>query len=222
MRLVDLSMAVDFAHVRWKAAREVRGDFSKGDLYQATTVRLPCHGFTHVDARAHMIPGGETIEATALERVVGPCAVVDLTDVTPNEAIGPEKLSPRLAHRRAGEFVLLKSGWDRQRSPATREYWTEGPYLTRAAAEWLKVAGVGTIAYDFCQDFAVRLFLDGGPMPPIEEHVTHDVLLRNGVVMIEYLANCTELQHDRITLCAAPLKLPGADGAPARVFAMEG
>jgi arylformamidase len=135
MRIVDLTMAVAFDHFRWPAGREVRGDLSRGDLYQATTVRLPCHGFTHVDAPAHMIPDGATIEAIPLDRVVGRCAIADLGDVGPMEAIGPEKLAARLAHWRVGEFVLLATGWDRHRAPSTREYWTEGPYLTRAAAE---------------------------------------------------------------------------------------
>jgi arylformamidase len=221
MRIVDLTMAVAFDHFRWSAGREVRGDFQRGDLYQATTVRLPCHGFTHVDAPAHMIPGGATIEATPLERVIGRCAVADLGDVTAMEAIGPEKLAARLSHRQTGEFVLLATGWDRQRAPCQREYWTEGPYLTRTAAEWLLAQGVTTIAYDFCQDFAVRQFLDGGAMPPISEHVTHDVLLRNGVTMIEYLANCAALARRHVLLSAAPIKLPGADGAPARAYAIE-
>jgi kynurenine formamidase len=85
----------------------------------------------------------------------------------------------------------------------------------------LRDRGVTTVAYDFCQDHAVRQFLDGGPMPPMAEHVTHDVLLRNGVTMIEYLANCSTLSRPHVLLSAAPIKLPGADGAPARAYAIE-
>jgi kynurenine formamidase len=61
-----------------------------------------------------------------------------------------------------------------------------------------------------------------GEQRPIEEHVTHDILLRAGVHMIEYLVNTRELHAPRVLLCAAPLKIPGADGGPARVFAIEG
>jgi kynurenine formamidase len=52
--------------------------------------------------------------------------------------------------------------------------------------------------------------------------VTHDILLRSGVHMVEYLTNTAEIRDTRVLLSAAPLKIPGADGSPCRVFAIEG
>jgi kynurenine formamidase len=52
--------------------------------------------------------------------------------------------------------------------------------------------------------------------------VTHDTLLRDGVTLIEYLVNTTALSERRVLFSAAPLKIPGADGAPARIYAIEG
>jgi len=57
---------------------------------------------------------------------------------------------------------------------------------------------------------------------PRDEHVTHVVLLAAGVTLIEYLVNTSALAGPRTFLCAAPLKIPTADGAPARAFAIEG
>ena len=57
-------------------------------------------------------------------------------------------------------------------------------------------------------------------MRPIEEHVSHDVLLRNGVTLIEYLVGVRQVETDRTFLCALPIRLAGADGAPARVVAL--
>jgi kynurenine formamidase len=54
------------------------------------------------------------------------------------------------------------------------------------------------------------------------DNVTHDVLLRNGVILIEYLANTVALTEPRTFLCCLPLKVPAADGAPARVIALAG
>jgi arylformamidase len=59
-------------------------------------------------------------------------------------------------------------------------------------------------------------------MAPRREHVTHDVLLAAGVTLIEYIVNTSEIAGPRTFLCAAPLKISNADGAPARVFAIEG
>ena len=42
----------------------------------------------------------------------------------------------------------------------------------------------------------------------VDEFVTHDILLRNGVVLIEYLCNTGELAQARTFLCALPLKVP--------------
>ena len=74
------------------------------------------------------------------------------------------------------------------------------------------------VAFDFPQDYCIRLLLKG-EIRPIEEHVSHDVLLRNEVVLIEYLTNTRALTTDRIRFCCLPLKLPTSDGAPARVIA---
>jgi len=78
-----------------------------------------------------------------------------------------------------------------------------------------------TICYDFPQDYCIRLLLSD-ERRPTEEHVTHDILLRNGVHMVEYLTNTADLRDDKVFLSAAPLKIPEADGAPARVYAIEG
>lgn len=221
MRIIDLTMPIVTDHVRWTCERTTHGNLARGDLYEVTWIRTSCHAFTHVDARRHFFLDGPSIEATPLEAVVGPCAVIDLMDVRPDEAIGPARLAQRFGHYRQGDIVLLRSGWDRQRSWATREYWTQAPYLTRDAAIWLGQQGIATIAYDFPQDYVIRRVMDG-VVPPIEEHVTHDILLRAGVHMIEYVVNAAEIRQPHVLLSAAPLKIEGADGAPARVYAVEG
>lgn len=221
MRIIDLSMPILAEHPRWKTEVTASGDLTKGDLAQVTTLKVSCHAYTHVDARRHMFLDGATIEATPLGDLVGPCAVIDLMDVEPNEGIGLERLAPRAGHLVRGGKALFKTGWDRHRSPMTKEFWLDAPYLTREAAQWLLDSGIKTIAYDFPQDYCIRLSLKGEKRP-IAEHVTHDILLRNGVHMIEYVANTAEIRDARVFLSAAPLKIPGGDGAPARVYCIEG
>ena len=65
------------------------------------------------------------------------------------------------------------------------------------------------------------MLLDG-EVRPIPEHVSHDVLLRNNVTLIEYLVNMRAVEGPHTFLAALPLNLPGADGAPSRVVALEG
>lgn len=221
MRIIDLSHPIDLNHPRYGIERTVKGDLAKGDLFQATSIKMGCHGFTHVDARRHFFLDGKTIEQTELSALVGEAAVVDLMDTLPNAAIGPAQLAARFAHVKTGDRVILKTGWHRHRDFYDLSFWRDAPYLTREAAIWLRDQSISAIAYDFPQDYCIRQLLDGD-IRPVEEHVTHDILLRAGVHMIEYLTNTATLTADRVFLSAAPLKIVGADGAPARVYAIEG
>jgi kynurenine formamidase len=117
-------------------------------------------------------------------------------------------------------LVILKTAWDTKVSYQTPEFWTTAPYMTREACEWLLAKRIRAIGYDFPQDYPIRGLLSG-QQATIEDFVTHDVLLRNGVIMIEYLCNLSAVEGERATIFALPLKVPEADGAPARVIAWQ-
>jgi arylformamidase len=220
MRIVDLTMPIG-PHFRWNPEVQAKGDIGAGDPFRITRISTTCHGFTHVDAMAHFVADGPTIESTPLGSVVGPCRILDLRDVEPNTAIGPEHLAAADPGGPEGEILLLSAGWDRKRDYKTEAFWREAPFVTREGAEWLLARKPAAVAVDFPQDYTIRLLLDG-VVAPRPEHVTHDVLLAAGVTLIEYLVNTTGLLGPRSFLCAAPLLIPTADGAPARAFAIEG
>jgi arylformamidase len=218
-RIVDLSMPIE-DHFRWPVERRVNGSHAQGDVFEATWLGWTVHGFTHMDAARHCVPGGPTTEQIPLEHTVGHAAVVDLTPIEPNEAISGLRLAAAAQHVREGDIVVMKSCWEQQRSPRTREFWTEAPHMTRDASVLLLERRPRAVAFDFPQDYVIRLLLKG-ERRPLAENVTHDVLLQNGVTLIEYLSNTAALTKPRTFLCCLPLKLPGADGAPARVIALE-
>ena len=220
MEIIDLSMPIG-PHFRWSPELRIKGDIAAGDQFRISHLATTCHGFTHVDAQAHFVAHAPTIEATPLARVVGPARVIDLRDVAPNSEIDARRLASRDPGGAEGEILILSAAWDTKRDNATPEFWKEAPFLTRDAAEWLHARRPTAVAFDFPQDFPIRLLLEGKTVPS-DQHVTHDVLLRVGVTLIEYLVNTSALRHPRTLLCAAPLKIPNADGAPARVFAIEG
>ncbi len=220
MRILDLSMPVA-PHFRWRTQLSITGDIKAGDQFRISRPDAACHGFSHVDAEAHILADAPTIEQTPLEKVVGPCRVLKLHHLRPEEAVEARHLAAADPGGPEGEILLLSSAWDQQRDWNTPEFWREAPWLTRNAAEWLLAQRPSAVAFDFPQDYPIRLLLDGKTVP-FDQHVTHDVLLRAGVTLIEYLVNTASLPGPRTFLCAAPLKIPNADGAPARVFAIEG
>jgi kynurenine formamidase len=220
MDIIDLSMPIG-PHFRWSPELRIKGDIAAGDQFRISHLATTCHGFTHVDAQSHFVAHAPTIEATPLSRVVGPARVIDLRDVAPNTEIDARHLASRDPGGAEGEILILSAAWDTKRDNTRAEFWKEAPWLSRDAAEWLHARKPTAVAFDFPQDYPIRLLLDGKTVPS-DQHVTHDVLLRAGVTLIEYLVNTAALRHNRTLLCAAPLKIPNADGAPARVFAIDG
>jgi arylformamidase len=218
-RIVDLTMPVE-DHFRWPVDRRLKSDFAKGDQFQVTWAGWTVHGFTHVDAPRHMLPDGATTSELSLDTVTGEAAVIDLTGIAPDTAIEADLLDGRGSHVRAGDIVLLKTSWDRVESPRVPEFWTRSPYMTRGASEWLRKRSPKAVGFDFPQDHPIRDLLQSVTRP-ISDFVTHDVLLRNGVTLIEYLCNMTEVRSARTQFFALPLKILDADGAPARVIALE-
>jgi arylformamidase len=193
MDIIDLSMPIG-PHFRWNPALTIKGDIAAGDHFRVSHLATTCHGFSHVDAQAHFVAHAPTIEATPLSQVVGPARVLDLRDVAPNTPIDAARLAQADPGGTEGEILLLSAAWDEKRDNTTAAFWKDAPWLTREAAEWLKARKPTAVAFDFPQDYPIRLLLDG-VMAPTPEHVTHDVLLRSGVTLIEYLVNTSALKE---------------------------
>lgn len=93
--------------------------------------------------------------------------------------------------------------------------------MTAEACRWLYSRGIKAIAFDFPQDLCIRDYVTGARVPALEENTTHVELLLKGIPMFEYLCNTAEIASNRVDFYGLPMKLPHADGAPARVIAIE-
>ena len=215
--LIDLTMSID-DHFRWPVERRTLRDHAKGDLFQVTWLGFAVHGFTHVDSPKHFFADGKTTDDLTLEQTVGTAAVIDLTCVEAEQEITPSVLAERSDQVRPNDIIILKTCWGKKRNVNEPAFWLDAPFLGRPAAEWLLEKAPRAVGFDFPQDYSIRLLLSG-EVRPIEEHVSHDVLLRNEVVLIEYLTNAEALTAPRVNFCCMPMKIPTADGAPARVMA---
>lgn len=217
MPIVDLTYPIE-EHFRWKVERNLVARFEDGDDFQITRIGFPVHGFTHIDAPRHMQPGGATTSEFLLDDLVGEAAIIDLSGIAENAPISAAMLAAAGEHVRAGDIVLLKTAWDERYSLSEREFWTRSSYLTREACDWLLARQPAVVGFDFPQDYPIRGLL-GGEQPSMEDFVSHDVILRRGIPMIEYLCNLGAVRQARAEVCALPLKVLDADGAPARVVA---
>ena len=218
-RVIDLTYPIE-DHFRWPVERTLPASFERGDDLQITRVGFAVHGFTHIDAPRHMLPQGPTTSSFDMNRFVGEAAIIDVSAAANNTPITADLLAAAGGHVKDGDIVLVKMAWDRRFSLKQKEFWTEAPYLTRDACEWLAARKPAIVGYDFPQDEPIRGLISGR-QASIEEFVSHDVILRRGIPMIEYLCNLGEVTAPRVEVCALPLKVLEADGAPARVIAID-
>jgi arylformamidase len=217
MRIIDLTMPVA-PHWRFPVTLEQVQAHDRGDVFQASRLTTSMHAFTHVDAPRHCVPGGPTIEAVPLETVCGYAKVLDVSHAGPNHGIDAAELAAA-GEVSAGDLVLLRSAWERQTDYTTRDFWLQAPYLTRDAAAWLAERQPRAVGFDFPQDYVIRELVSR--QPALDEFPTHEMLLARGIILIEYLVNLSAIPGPTTLFLAAPLKVPGSDGGPARAVAIE-
>ena len=56
----------------------------------------------------------------------------------------------------------------------------------------------------------------------LQNYTTHDLLLSNGIPLIEALANLVEIRKPRFLFFAFPAKMGGLESFPIRAVAVEG
>lgn len=168
------------------------------------------HLGTHVDAPRHFVRGGETVDQLALDRLTGPGAVVAVPRRAP-EPITAADLEAAGRHVRPGDLLLIHTGWSEKFG--TPDYDLH-PYLAADAAEWILERRVKFVGVDLVTpDTPVAL------RPPGFNWPIHRRLLGAGVLIAENLCQLEPLAGRRAQVVAAPIKIAGGDGAPARILA---
>ncbi len=217
MNIIDLSLPVADGEGRLGLDVAFRTPITFAERgWQGSTFSMFCHYGTHVDAPNHFIEGGAGIDRAPLGKLIGPAAVVDLSDHGRNAAITGDALESRGRHVRRGDIAVLRTGWS-DAAWNTEAFWTEGPYLAPDGADWLVERGVNAVVYDFSEEYAVR-----EPGFRGEDCVVHHRILGRDIYNIEYVCNLAAITAPRCAIVALPLRLVGLDGAPARVVALEG
>lgn len=164
-------------------------------------LHMGTHGGTHVDAPAHMIEGGRTLSELAPSVLLGPADVVEIRD--PRAITGAELQGRDWAGVERVLFKTASSGKLERLGDFDRDF----VYMAPDAAQLLAALGLVLVGVDY-------LTLDPvgrGRFP------AHKALLGAGIVVIEGL-DLTAVREGRYEMFCGPIKIAGADGAPARVF----
>ena len=172
-------------------ACEVLADMARGDSYNLTAFSMCAHNGTHLDAPAHFIRHGKTVDQIDPSVYLGDCCVLRHEgDVTAEDA---RRMLTRARDLGAGERLLVAG-------PAT---------VTSEAAQVFAAGGIRLLGNE-----SQTVGPEDAPM------ATHLVLLGADVVLLEgvVLAHVPEGVY---LLSAAPLNLGGREGAPCRAMLME-
>lgn len=172
---------------------------ANGGSSNVSRLIMGTHTGTHVDAPQHFFDGSAPVDTLALDLLLGRARVVD---VPRRGGITAEDLAG--AGLREDLRVLLKTPnsalWN---GIAFKQDYT---HLTEAAARYLVDQGVKVVGIDY---LSIEQFKKAGAP-------AHRALLSQGVIIIEGL-NLSEAEPGMYELYCLPLRIAGADGAPARV-----
>lgn len=237
----------------WHALPRRHGDMVRADGGSASNdmITMGTHVGTHIDAFAHVSQDGRLLGGVdAYQAAVGgrfaelgahtippivrrgvlldvPAALGTPEGCPPGYEITPADLDATLKSQggeiRAGDVVLVRSGWGRHFDDPDRSVFighaTGVPGVGEAGARWLAerrvfAAGADTIAFE-----CLRPGAGHGLLP------AHRVLLvETGVYIMETL-DLEELAARRVhefVFIASPLKFYGATGSPIRPLAVTG
>lgn len=173
--------------------REVLCSLEKGDICNLTAFSMCAHNGTHIDAPFHFFGDGNTVEKIPLSKTVGYACVT--------------------------EFSGILSASD------ARDILDCASKHSNEAAKRILIKGDVTVSAD-----AARVFADVGTELIANESQTvgpldapmevHRILLEKEVVLLEGV-RLSDVPCGFYFLCALPLPLGGADGAPCRAVLLE-
>jgi kynurenine formamidase len=182
-------------HVSIKTA----GTFER-DGYWGHEITMGNHVGTHIDAPAHMIEDGATLDQFDVTDFIGKACYVDARTGISLEAI-------RLAGPQPGDIVVFDTGYAQHFHEP--KYFQDYPAMSKEVAEYLVSCRVKMVGLDTCS-------IDNSPNFEI-----HKILLGNNILVIENLTGLGKLRGMTAIIYALPLKV-GIDASPARVIAEIG
>lgn len=173
---------------------------SKGDPFNLARMSLATHVGTHVDPPAHYLDGGRPVDEIPLTTLVGPAVVLDMRGRAQIDRAALQAV-PLGDHKR----VLFKTdNGPRLLEPGFHENFV---HLTEDGARYLVERSVRLVGNDY---LSIERFKNPGA--PV-----HHILLEAGVLVVEGV-HLLDVPPGAYEIFCLPLKIEGADGAPARIL----
>ena len=214
-RFVDLSHTIEDGMVTYKglpaplicdhlSREQSRALYADGTEFQIGRITMVSNTGTYIDSPFHRFADGTDIADLSLSRIAHLEAIVVRIGADDKRAIPREAFAP---FDLRGKAVLVETNWDRHWR--TDQYFEGHPYLTAAAAEFLRasqVALVGIDSYNIDDTNDLR-------------RPVHTALLGAGIPIVEHLTRLDRLPSRDFRFTAAPPKVRGMGTFPVRAYA---
>lgn len=169
---------------------------------------------THMDAPAHCVPGGITIDQLPLSDLIAPCALIDVSEFShENYSVSLKDIETYEINYgiiEPGSFVMIRTGWDKfwQTDDKYRNNHIY-PFVSTEAAEFLLKRNVVGIGIDTLS-----------PDRPENNFPVHRLFLGAKKYIVENATNLASLPASGSFIMALPIKLKGGSEAPIRLVGL--
>lgn len=224
-KLIDLTHTIDPTIPLWPGSdpfcMKIRFDYEQVGCRAAAYSMVAGTG-THMDAPAHFIKGGKTLEQFSLQELIVPACVINVqhqVNNNPDYTLQPKDIQKwESQHGKVpdGSVVIMNTGWA-QRWPDLKSFLNEDaggtkhfPGFSMQACHILlerKVNGIGIDTFS----------LDPGNT---KDFGVHYLMLEKGLYFIECLTNLDQLPPAGAFIGSFPLKVAQAPEMPARIIGL--
>lgn len=202
-RIYDVSMSIRDDMISWPSDGPVRIEqvksMANGDRLNLSRLEMSAHTGTHIDAPSHFVEGAGGIDTISPSLLVGPVLLLEIGGTVD---IGENDLQRAGIPGGVNRLLLKTDNGDLLKGDRFEEAYV---HLTADGARYLVARKVKLVGIDY---LSIAEYGKGDEV--------HRILLTEGIVIIEGL-DLRGVPAGMYMMAALPLKISGADGAPARV-----
>lgn len=213
--LVDLSHIIEHGLVTYKglpapiicdylSREDSRKNYEAGTEFQIGRIEMVANTGTYVDVPFHRYAHGRDLSEVGLEAFVDLDGIVIRAGYQNGLAVGASFFKNKELRERA---VLVHTGWAAHWN--TERYYSEHPFLTTDAAEYLKACGVKLVGIDSHNIDDTRT----------KSRPVHSTLLGADILIVEHMCNLELLPDEGFAFSAAPPQFRGVGTFPVRAMA---
>jgi arylformamidase len=204
MDYIDITYSISEDLPKWPGSHGFKSTFRleiPESVANASSFHLDTHYGTHLDAPLHFIENGNSVDQLDLNVLMGPAYIVHIER---QKKIGSNDLNKAQIPQNCKRLLIKTENQALWKSENKSKFYENFAALTSEGAQWIVDRGIELVGIDY---LSIQRFKDGPE--------THQVLLKNGVVIVEAL-KLDQVEEGWYELICLPMKLKGLEGAPVR------